>query len=80
MQARSFAMPIREEPWEGTTICSFLNSLVGLHKDEGGQGLVEYVLILALVALAAIATMKNVGNSINRVFTKIGSTLNSAIS
>jgi Flp pilus assembly pilin Flp len=64
----------------GATICSSLNFLVGLHKDEAGQGLVEYVLILALVALAAIATMKNLGNSINRVFAKIGSTLNSAVS
>jgi pilus assembly protein Flp/PilA len=57
-----------------------LDSLVGLHNDEAGQGLVEYVLILALVALAAIATMKTLGNSINSAFTKIGSTLNSAVS
>ena len=31
--------------------------LRGLHKDESGQGLVEYLLIIALVALAATAGM-----------------------
>ena len=30
-----------------------LKSLNTLHKDEAGQGLVEYLLILALVAFAA---------------------------
>ena len=36
-----------------------LKSLSRLHKDEAGQGLVEYLLILALVAFAATAGMKN---------------------
>ncbi len=31
-----------------------LKSLSRLHKDEAGQGLVEYALILALVAFAAV--------------------------
>ena len=34
-----------------------LNSLNRLHKDEAGQGLVEYLLILALVAFGAVAGM-----------------------
>ncbi len=34
-----------------------LNSLNHLQKDETGQGLVEYLLIIALVAFAATAGM-----------------------
>ena len=56
-----------------------LASLVCLHRDESGQGLVEYVLILALIALGAVVAMKPLANSISNAFTKIGSTLNSAI-
>ena len=36
-----------------------MKSLNRLHQDESGQGLVEYLLILALVAFAATAGMKN---------------------
>ncbi len=47
--------------------------------DESGQNLVEYALVVVLVALAAITAMGTVGNSINSAFTKIGTQLNSAI-
>ena len=39
--------------------------LKGLHKDESGQGLVEYLLIVALIALAATAGMTQVASYIN---------------
>ena len=35
-----------------------LNALTRLHKNESGQGLAEYLLVLALVALAATAGMQ----------------------
>ncbi len=73
-------MFIRGEVWEVSTICHFLNSLVCLHKDEAGQGLVEYLLILALVAFGAIAAMKTMASSISNAFGKINSKLTSAIS
>ena len=57
-----------------------LNSLISLHKDEAGQGLVEYLLILALIALAAIAGMQGLATKINSAFTKIGSILGNYIS
>ena len=31
-----------------------MNTLSRLHQDESGQGLVEYLLILALVGIAAL--------------------------
>jgi pilus assembly protein Flp/PilA len=43
-----------------------------LHKDEAGQGLVEYALILVLLAFAAVVAMRTVANDINSVFLGIG--------
>jgi len=50
-----------------------LNSLGRLHKDESGQGLVEYVLIVALIAFCAVAGMANVATALNSAFNAIGS-------
>jgi pilus assembly protein Flp/PilA len=52
-----------------------LNSLARLHKDEAGQGLVEYLLILALVAFAATAGMGKLAVALNSAFTAVGSVL-----
>ena len=52
-----------------------LNSLMRLHKDEAGQGLVEYLLILALVAFAATAGMGKLANGISSAFTQIAQVL-----
>ena len=49
-----------------------LKSLSRLHKDEAGQGLVEYALILALVAFAAVVAMQTLAKDINNAFTGIG--------
>ena len=57
-----------------------LNSLARLHKDEEGQGLVEYLLILALVAFAATAGMGSLASFLNQAFSAVGSLLNSYIS
>jgi pilus assembly protein Flp/PilA len=56
-----------------------LNSLKSLHNDEAGQGLVEYLLILALVAFAATAGMTTLASGLNSAFTKIGSILGNYI-
>ena len=34
-------------------------------KDERGQGLVEYALVIALVAIVALATLRVLGRRIN---------------
>jgi pilus assembly protein Flp/PilA len=57
-----------------------LNTLVRLHRDEEGQGLVEYLLILALVAFAATAGMGSLASYLNTAFSNIGALLNSYIS
>lgn len=42
---------------------------------EKGQGLVEYALILVLVAIVVIAALQIIGNQVNAVFGEIGKTL-----
>jgi pilus assembly protein Flp/PilA len=43
--------------------------------DEGGQDLIEYALVVALIALAATAGMETVAKDLNNAFTNIGSKL-----
>ena len=60
-----------------------LNVLVHVQNmlnNEEGQDLVEYGLVVALVAFGAVAAMKLLGTEISTVFTDISSTLASAIS
>ena len=56
-----------------------LKSLNRLHQDEAGQGLVEYLLILALVAFAATAGMTSLASGLNSAFVRIGVILGSYI-
>ena len=51
------------------------NILPDLWRDEGGQDLAEYGLLLVLVALAAIATMNSLGSAISNVFTNAAASL-----
>ena len=44
-------------------------------KNENGQGLVEYALIIVLIALAAIVAMKFLGTSVNNTYSSASSTL-----
>lgn len=44
-------------------------------RDERGQGLAEYALILALLAVVAIAALVFIGTSISSMLSHIGVTL-----
>jgi pilus assembly protein Flp/PilA len=58
----------------------FMNLIARIHQDESGQGLVEYLLILALVAFAATAGMTSLASGLNSAFSKIGVVLGTYIS
>jgi pilus assembly protein Flp/PilA len=45
-----------------------------LHKEEG-QGLAEYALILALIAIVAIAAVTFLGGQISTILSSIGAQL-----
>jgi len=47
--------------------------------DENGQDLIEYALVVSLIAFAAVAGMTTLAGDINTAFTNIGTKLTSAI-
>jgi len=49
-----------------------------LWQEEEGQDLVEYGLLIFLVALAAVATMKTLATSIQGVFNSASASLTTA--
>jgi pilus assembly protein Flp/PilA len=47
--------------------------------DEDGQDLIEYALVVALIAFSATAGMSTLASSINAAFTSVGTTLSGYI-
>ena len=58
-----------------TTLLSLYSRLQTLMLREEGQDLIEYALVVALIALAATAGMKILASDINTAFSNIGTTL-----
>lgn len=50
-----------------------------MFKEEGGQGMAEYGLIIALVAIAAIAGLTALSGGLKNIFDKVTGTLNDAV-
>ena len=50
-----------------------------LLTEEEGQDLVEYALVVALIALAATAGMHSLATAINGAFTTVGTSLTSDV-
>jgi pilus assembly protein Flp/PilA len=55
-----------------------LDLLKRFFKEEEGQDLVEYALLLVFLALAAIAVLPTLGKAVNNVFSQSASTLTTA--
>ncbi len=51
----------------------YLHSLIT--RDEEGQGLAEYALILALIAVLAIAAVTFLGGQINAILSSVGTAI-----
>ena len=54
-----------------------MQNLMESLKEEHGQDLIEYALVVAMIAFAATAGMSSVATSINTAFTSIGTTITS---
>jgi pilus assembly protein Flp/PilA len=52
-----------------------LTLIKNLRRDESGQDLIEYALIAALLALAAVASMKDIAAAISTQFGNIATQL-----
>ena len=55
-----------------------VRSAANLLRDDQGQGMVEYGLIVALVAVLLIAAIIGLKGGLNSVFTKVTGCMNSA--
>ena len=51
---------------------SVASILARLHREEEGQGMVEYMLIIVFIALAATVGMSSFASAINSLFVVIG--------
>jgi pilus assembly protein Flp/PilA len=49
-----------------------------LLRNESGQDLLEYALLVALIALVCVAVITSTGTNVNSIFAKISSALSSA--
>jgi Flp pilus assembly pilin Flp len=54
------------------------SNLKAFWQEEDGQDLVEYSLLLAFIALAAVALLSSAGGSIKTIWTGINSQLTNA--
>lgn len=61
-------------------ICLLYLRLQNLAKHEEGQDLVEYALVVALIAFGATAGMQSLATGLNSAFQGISTTLGSYIS
>lgn len=55
-----------------------LNTLKNFVREEEGQDLVEYALLLALITLAVAAVLPGFANTLNGVWTSVAGKLNTA--
>ena len=65
------SLPIRTY----VAILGLRNSLDELRTREEGQALVEYALLLALIAVVSIAVLTVLGTKVSHIFSKISSSL-----
>lgn len=57
----------------------FLTLLKNLHREESGQDLVEYALVLAAVAFAVVAGSSSLATTVTSALTQIDAKITSAI-
>lgn len=57
------------------TMSRFITIVKKLFTDEEGAALVEYGLLVALIAIAALAAIQAVGGGITALFTQVGGLL-----
>ncbi|MHB8459898.1 MAG: Flp family type IVb pilin [Candidatus Limnocylindrales bacterium] len=55
---------------------TFFSALIAsLQRDEEGQGLAEYALILALIAVVAIIALIFLGGQVKTILSNVGSSI-----
>ena len=62
-----------------TMLLKFFVKLQDLMNREEGQDLVEYALVVALIALGAVASMKGLAHAVSTAFGSISTTFANAL-
>jgi len=57
----------------------WLKDFLGKFSREEGQGLVEYALILVLIAIVVLVALSAMGTNINTIFGEIGDALTGVV-
>ena len=65
------SLVIYREEW-GRSVASFLHRL---WKDEQGQDIAEYAVMLAVILVIVVGTIRLIGSNANTVFSQVGSAI-----
>jgi len=57
------------------SVVRFITSLKRLARGDEGQDLLEYALLVALIALVAVAAITLTGTNVNAIFVRIAAAL-----
>jgi pilus assembly protein Flp/PilA len=60
---------------EGEPIMNFINRLRAIVREESGQDLLEYALLVALIALVAVGAVTLAGGQVQAVFNSIAAAI-----
>ncbi len=65
-----------ERKEESISVMSVIDALISsLRSDDRGQGLAEYALILALIAIVAILALLFLGSQISTILSRVGNSV-----
>ena len=73
-------MPELEEVAMHGRIYSSIHRLLNFLAREDGQDLVEYGLVIALIAFSCVAALQTVSTDISMIYSSISSTIASSVS
>jgi pilus assembly protein Flp/PilA len=57
---------------------TLFNGMCALLRDDAGQDLLEYAMLVALISLVAVVAVTNSGKAINSIFSSVASQLQNA--
>jgi pilus assembly protein Flp/PilA len=53
--------------------------LIRLARDEAGQDLVEYAMLMAFIALACLIGLRNLGTAVNNTYNSVSTSLTDSL-
>ena len=71
--------PAGNHYYRGCTMQQIKQATKRLANDESGQSMVEYAIVIALVAIVALASTQKLGTAVNSAFNNIQSSLTSSM-